>query len=1468
MTSILQYFVKRIKYTCCFIEFLLPISMINCYGITAKFSIEMKSICAPAVAIFTNLSSQGNGITYKWNFGNGAISYSSDQALEEAYSNPGHYVITLTVIKGSERDSVSDSIDVSIGPKASFSVDATQGCNPLQVHFTNTSTGAININDVLWDFRNGDIRKGNNVSYTYAQPGNYDVLLTVTDGNGCKDYIESKNLIKVVQKPVADFSVSDSFACRPPLNVTFINKSTGQPGLKYLWDFGNGTQSSETNASVAYTRIRNYDVKLVVTDIFNCKDSLTKLSLINIGNGTGKIYAKKEDGSLIQTAIICPGKITFGFTLANRSDYTWTVLYKNSTLYFYNKNEFTLQVDSGNITIKLVYGLLSDCPDSIRTTFLVDYVKADFSIDKSFGCSLPHQINLQNQSINASAYNWKLYGGSVSHDLNTADVIPWHSNYNLVYSHKAIHSEYNYSLTVITSNGCEDSTSKIVNIDLPVARFMPDEVKGCVPLQVTFSDSSDSNLPITKWEYKIGDLSIVSESSNPFSYTFKTPGEFKTMLIITTNQGCIDTSYNIMIEAGEQLFPDFSVSPSSVCYGETLKLSGLSNLKDSIDFWRYSCEGVFNVGSNKNSDTIIIIKTDTSGSKNVKLEVDYNGCVSEAFKINAFEVKGPVGNFFESFKCDSPLYYTFASKILPATSLEWLVDTSTINDKDTITYLFPRSGDFNVKLIVNDNASLCTLTKNKIITVRQVKANFNIDPFYCLGDTTIFNAGNSIDPINHCYMEGFLWDFNDYSPRRRSYNPKYIYTYKDTGNYRPLLTVIDDNGCTDTISRKVKIAKPDLSFSIDKNKGCVPKIDVNFTYYSIDTTVIKWSWDFGDGSSNMNSISIKHTYVSNLSRNYTATLSVKDYYGCIASMSRMISLIKTSADFQAIDNALCIGEEANFLITADTIGSYTWYFGDGETSNSTNSHIYNNTGLFDVTLEAHAGSCSNTVTKKQYISVEKADAQFSVSESNFKCYPATVLFNHTGSSSAIARGIWDFGNGSQSNTYSASPQYTYTRPGNFRASLWIRTLNNCQSSASRNIVITGPSATFTFTPKRICYGDSVNFSMGQTQNVNESKWLFGDGEISNLPSPTHKYYARGIIVPALWLKNDECETSINNGNLIISAPTANFDFSGGKSAICLGEKLNATNTSQEFVWSVWKINETINSTTTNLKDASLNNAGNYTVKLIVKDFYSCYDSISKIAAVVPLPSFQISGDTSICKGTGSTQLVIQSDPAWRVHWSPASGLSDTTSFSPIATPEASTQYTAFVSDTNGCTAGNDITIFVKQPSSITFYPVGDTSINIGEKIQLKVFTGDNNTNYQWSPNYSISCRNCSNPFVAPEKDYTYKVIIKDKCYETTKEFNIHVIINFFLEAPKAFRPNSDVTENKVFKFESDNIKSFELKIFNRWGNLIFTSNSPDKGWDGAYNGKLQNIDTYTFFLKAETGSGYKFERKGAFLLLK
>jgi gliding motility-associated-like protein len=101
----------------------------------------------------------------------------------------------------------------------------------------------------------------------------------------------------------------------------------------------------------------------------------------------------------------------------------------------------------------------------------------------------------------------------------------------------------------------------------------------------------------------------------------------------------------------------------------------------------------------------------------------------------------------------------------------------------------------------------------------------------------------------------------------------------------------------------------------------------------------------------------------------------------------------------------------------------------------------------------------------------------------------------------------------------------------------------------------------------------------------------------------------------------------------------------------------------------------------------------------------------------------------------------------------------------------------------------------------------------------------------------------------------------------TENFNIEVIRDFYLKAPSAFTPNGD-SNNDLFRFEAKNIQEFNLKIFNRWGEIVFSSGDVSQGWDGNVNGHPQHIDTYKYTVKAKSIYGYEFEKRGEFLLIR
>ncbi|MEQ8927170.1 MAG: gliding motility-associated C-terminal domain-containing protein [Fulvivirga sp.] len=85
--------------------------------------------------------------------------------------------------------------------------------------------------------------------------------------------------------------------------------------------------------------------------------------------------------------------------------------------------------------------------------------------------------------------------------------------------------------------------------------------------------------------------------------------------------------------------------------------------------------------------------------------------------------------------------------------------------------------------------------------------------------------------------------------------------------------------------------------------------------------------------------------------------------------------------------------------------------------------------------------------------------------------------------------------------------------------------------------------------------------------------------------------------------------------------------------------------------------------------------------------------------------------------------------------------------------------------------------------------------------------------------------------------------------------------------PTAFTPDGNGT-NETFSVKGQFIIDYQLQIFNRWGEMIFTTNNPDNGWDGTYNSSPQHEGTYVFNLKATDLAGQEIERSGSFLLLR
>jgi PKD repeat protein len=150
-------------------------------------SFATQNVCAGQNMPFQNTSNIFGGglMQHAWSFGNGATSVQTSPWYQ--YPNPGTYTVTLIVTgPGGCKDTAVQQVTVNPLPVAAFTLPNTCG---LSDTITNTSTviPPAQITSYQWNFGNGQTSNQQNPIYNYANPGVYNVTLTVTSTGGCTD---------------------------------------------------------------------------------------------------------------------------------------------------------------------------------------------------------------------------------------------------------------------------------------------------------------------------------------------------------------------------------------------------------------------------------------------------------------------------------------------------------------------------------------------------------------------------------------------------------------------------------------------------------------------------------------------------------------------------------------------------------------------------------------------------------------------------------------------------------------------------------------------------------------------------------------------------------------------------------------------------------------------------------------------------------------------------------------------------------------------------------------------------------------------------------------------------------------------------------------------------------------------------------------------------------------------------------
>ena len=320
----------------------------------ARISANTTSGPAPLEVAFTgdNSSDDDAIVSYQWNFKDG--SSSTEPNPTHTFTDPGTYVVSLTVKDTNDQThtrNISISVEEAVNeaPVAVATATPMSGEAPLTVTFKgNQSTDDKGIVSYFWDFPQDPSSAPNNTR-TFADPGTYDITLTVKDEEGLSD---SQTLTITVNEgaasneaPVA-VATANPMSGDAPLTVTFRGSdSTDDNGIvSYFWDFPQDPSSAPNNTRT-FNNPGVYDITLTVEDAQGLSDSKTLTITVNepSGGGTtgGSTSGDYPPGAVMASSFgFNANDATEAFQNAIRSNSNFIVIDKQSSDWIVKPNRF------------------------------------------------------------------------------------------------------------------------------------------------------------------------------------------------------------------------------------------------------------------------------------------------------------------------------------------------------------------------------------------------------------------------------------------------------------------------------------------------------------------------------------------------------------------------------------------------------------------------------------------------------------------------------------------------------------------------------------------------------------------------------------------------------------------------------------------------------------------------------------------------------------------------------------------------------------------------------------------------------------------------------------------------------------------------------------------------------------------------------------------------------------------------
>ncbi|NOR86992.1 MAG: PKD domain-containing protein, partial [Bacteroidales bacterium] len=631
--------------------------------------------------------------------------------------------------------------------------------------------------------------------------------------------------------------------------------------------------------------------------------------------------------------------------------------------------------------------------------------------------------------------------------------------------------------------------------------------------------AASNNSPICEGET----LELYAEPVNNATYSWTGPNGFTSNLqnpIINNAQLSNAGTYHLIVtlngnssnpyptDAIINALPVATFNTNTTCSGEETIFTDLSTCSTPatpIIGWNWDF-GDGNTSSLQNPTHIYPISGDLI--YNVKLIVTTSGGCIDSITSPVQVFGKPIANFSYTFIDGIPclgsgIQFTDLSSTNDGNIESWNWDFGDGNNSidQNPSHTYASVGSFTVSLTIENTAGCDSIIQQEISVYPSPAIGFSYNDV-CYGLATQFIDDSF---INVPATASWLYDFDDGSTSDLS-NP--IHTFTNAGDYNVEFSIIDTNGCSNSVSQLVPVFESAVAaFTFDT---VCQFFETNFIDESAPSTAINsWNWDFGDTES---SILQSPTHIYDTSGFYEVTLIIGNDNNCQDTLTHDIWVWQPPiANFLSSDTSCTSGliffNDSSYSLESN-ITSHMWNFPDGHVSHEPDTYfvfLTPETNYFVSLIVGDERGCMDTITESIYIESE-LQMSFIADTVCFGNQTTLAAYIVKPAEDSIVQYTWFYNDGgAQVTTPNDTVLYEFLSPGIFEVKLQATNIDGCQDVFRKNVKVRENPISDYSIQESFCHDSTTfsNTSIGNEGEINYWLWRFGDGDSLEVDSPNN-----------------------------------------------------------------------------------------------------------------------------------------------------------------------------------------------------------------------------------------------------------------------------------------------------------------------------------------------------------------------------